>query len=253
MNNLVQNIVGGEEIWIEHPVAQYHEDMLFEMMLALKKQPGVFQFSWRPFSLDSLLLFRRHLLTIHPSINIPLPVQTKGKRNGLCKEWVMTLKETSVFNSVVGGAFPQSWVSFGTGRLFVANMITAWVPPLQFVVTSTDPAGVRNSGCKLKMQSARMTNYGFDFTTRTKVRDGLAIKEYLAVCAFQSQMKRVAWNQQTALDMANAQLQRLVLTNDPPPPPRSQAPLLDHGLLLTSLPHAQRTTTPAPSNPPQAE
>jgi hypothetical protein len=245
--DLVERRIGGEEIWIEHPVSQYHEDMLYAMAISLKTAPGAFQFAWRPFSLNSLLSFRLHLMSIL-SIDIPMPVQTKGKRNGLRKEWVMTLKTTALFNAVVGQAFPQSWFSFDTGRLFQSSMFTAWVPPLMFIVNSTDPAGIRNSGCKLHMQSARITNYGFDFTKRTKVNDQLALKEYLSVIAFQSQKKRLAYNQQSTLDAASSQLQALALTDSPPQPPRL-APLMDHGLLLVSFPHARRTAAPAPSNP----
>ena len=251
--NLVEREIGGEEIWIEHPVTQYHEDLLYSMFITIKKEPAAFSFAWRPFSFASLLSFRLHLMSILP-VDIPWPVQTKGKRNGLKKEWVMTLKETSVFNAVVGAAFPQSWVSFATGRLFVDNMMTAWVPPLTFIVTSTDPAGLRNSGCKLQMQSARITNYGFDFTKRTKIKDHLAIKEYLSVIAFKSQKDRVERNHQSALDH---QLRCPALADSPPPPPPpKQAPMMNHGLLMAALPHAQRTAAPAPaapapSNPPQ--
>lgn len=143
----VTAIFNKEELWVEFPCQNAHEDVLHALWTQLKSREGEFNFTMRPFTLDNLHTFRQYLLSKHANIIIPMPKQTKGHRQmTLKKEWKMILEETVAFNAVVGdafgGAFPQSVVTFGTGRRFTPDAFTMWVPPLEFTLTATDPTGI---------------------------------------------------------------------------------------------------------------
>ena len=234
----------GEEPWIEHPASMYSGDLEHAFFSKLKAKPFALLSVWRPFSLESLKALRMYLLSQHPNASLPYPKQTRGQRSGKKKQWTLQVKDNDSFRQVVGSAFPQNSAfpdSVGTGRLFGASAMTAWVPPLEFVVSSTSQDGSSHSFCQIRMQSARITQYGFDFHRRTKESTQPSVKQFLSLLCFRSQQERLAHIPNSGMaDSADA-----------PPPLPAMVPL-DHGLLHTALPHARLaiSQSAAPAAPP---
>lgn len=190
----VTAIFNKEELWVEFPCQNAHEDVLHALWTQLKSREGEFNFTMRPFTLDNLHTFRQYLLSKHANIIIPMPKQTKGHRQmTLKKEWKMILEETVAFNAVVGdafgGAFPQSVVTFGTGRRFTPDAFTMWVPPLEFTLTATDPTGIRNSQCSLRARSVRLTEYGQSLPKRLLEKNKATALRFSAIMAFRCQQR----------------------------------------------------------------
>ena len=99
----------------------------------------VLKFVLKPFSLDAMKQLRRYLLLQH-DVTLPLPKQAKGSRGGATVEWVMAVDDTDFFEKIVGAEWPQSSrVTRGTGRMFSWDSFTGWIPPLSFIVRTTDP------------------------------------------------------------------------------------------------------------------
>ena len=190
----VHSVFNKEELWINFPCQNTYEDLMHALWTQLKSREGEFQFMMRPFTLESLHTLRSHMLQKHSGIIIPLPIQTKGQRRMTKKkEWKMLLEETHAFNAIVGdafgAAFPESVVTFGTGRRFTPDAFTMWVPPLEFVLTSTDPTGIRNSQCSVRARSVRLSEYGVSLPKRLAEKNKSTALRFSAIQAFRCQQK----------------------------------------------------------------
>ena len=141
----------------------------------------------------------------------------------------MTINDTDSFERIVGAEWPQeSVISCGTGRMFSRDSLNGWIPPLYFIVKSTDQGCTRGSSCTITAASGRITEHGFNYSRKLTDEASLVAQRYLSRLVFRIQASRVAHNQTLALQLGQG--------GDPPPRP---VDLLPHALLLRAAPHAQ--------------
>ena len=162
--------------------------------------PKKCRLTWRTFTLPALEILREYLLQQHLNAGLTDARQTKGRRGGATKAWLLKTEDTLSFQLIVGRNFTPSEHSVtGTGVLFDESAFTAWVPPLEMTVTASNAAGTRKSKCVFQMSSARITEHGFDFTRNTLRRstpaDLVLMQRYLARGVFDLQAARLAHNQ----------------------------------------------------------
>ena len=213
-----------QELLIEFPVENIHEDLKHALWTQLKAKPTDLVFKLRPFTFANLKVYRTFLLQKYPGVIFPLPLHTRGQRGASKQEWKLTLEETTSFMAIVGDTFlPNNVNTFGTGRRFTPDAFTMWVPPLEFTLTSSDPEGIRNSCCTVRTRSLRLTEHGFSSTARMKAVHLPTAKRYAAISAFGLQQEIQLQNAQmgeggTLIEMLPQQRMALALPIAAAPP-----------------------------------
>ena len=134
-------------------------------------------------------------MTENPSLYIPLPKQTRGKRGGQHIAWKMVVKSETHLEGLLQMHGRDQFYQTAAGELRDAAFVS-WVPPLTFDLVIRKAGRYTTGVCTIMSGAARLTELGFSYAWLGKATATLiaSVDRWMALSTFRLQQARSAEN-----------------------------------------------------------